>query len=867
MGLGDYKKKRRFNRTPEPKGRVAHSKSRNLYVIQKHAASRLHYDVRLELDGTLKSWAVPKGPSLDPAQKRLAVHVEDHPIEYGSFEGVIPEGEYGGGTVMLWDRGTWKPREDAKDTYEKGRLKFHLDGKRLQGSWTLVKMKGRGDETADNWLMIKEHDEHATASPAADPTTHFTTSVATGRSMEDIASQRKKVWSSNREPNKTSGTQASTSTRSAKKPKTIAISPGSLPKAHKTRLPSSFTPQLATLVSQTPEGDDWCHEIKFDGYRLLCFLQNGRVRLETRSGLDWTGKFSTLSGAASTLPLKTAILDGEVMVMRPDGRSDFQALQNLLDGEQGGRLIYQLFDIPYCEGYDLTKTPLIERKQLLKEILSGQDPSSPLRYTEHIHGQGPEVFQNACGLAVEGLISKQVKSPYVQKRSSYWVKSKCIKRQEFVIGGYTDPSGSRKAFGALLLGYYDKGQKLHYAGRVGTGFTQARLHELAQLLQPREVRRISFDSFPSTESRRGIHWVRPDLVAEVEFTDWTSDGILRHPSFQGLREDKPAKEVVRERPVPVGTATERATPSPAPQKTTRRHRTSSIQLSNPQKILYPELRITKEQVAEYYVAVADSILPHISKRPLALVRCPEGHQQGCFFQKHVTDGMPDSIHGVRTKEGDTITTTIYIQDLDGLIGLAQLGVLEIHPWGTRIEHLDTPDRIVFDLDPAPDVKWPQVADAARVMRELLQHLGLKSFLKTTGGKGLHVVVPIEPTLPWDDVKAFTKAIAGGLARHAPARYIDVMTKSKRGGKIFVDYLRNGYGATSVATYSTRARVGAGVSTPIRWEEAADVTPETFTLLTVPGRVKRLKKDPWQGFFAVRQSITPEMRRQAAKLGQ
>src|SRR6185295_7895057 len=344
MGLGDYKKKRRFNRTPEPKGRVAHSKSRNLYVIQKHAASRLHYDVRLELDGTLKSWAVPKGPSLDPAQKRLAVHVEDHPIEYGSFEGVIPEGEYGGGTVMLWDRGTWKPREDAKNTYEKGRLKFQLDGKRLQGAWTLVKMKGRGDETADNWLMIKERDEHATPSPAADPTTHFTTSVATGRSMEDIASQRKKVWSSNREPTKTSGTQASTPARSAKKPKTIAISPGSLAKAHKTRLPSSFTPQLATLVSQTPEGEDWCHEIKFDGYRLLCFLQNGRVRLETRSGLDWTGKFSTLSGAASTLPLKTAILDGEVMVMRPDGRSDFQALQNLLDGEQGGRLIYQLFD-------------------------------------------------------------------------------------------------------------------------------------------------------------------------------------------------------------------------------------------------------------------------------------------------------------------------------------------------------------------------------------------------------------------------------------------------------------------------------------------------------------------------------------------
>jgi bifunctional non-homologous end joining protein LigD len=816
---------------------VGPSRSRHLYVVQKHAASRLHYDFRLEIAGTLKSWALPKGPSLDPSQKRLAVHVEDHPVEYGAFEGVIPEGEYGAGTVMLWDRGTWKPEGDPEEAYRRGRLKFHLAGKRLQGGWMLVRMKRRKEkrEEADNWLLMKEADEKAVRSPKDDAVARFLDSVATGRIMEEIANQRKKVWSGNREP-------------------------ASLPGARRADFPAVFKPQLAMLSTEVPKGDEWVHEIKFDGYRLLCFLKGGRARLITRRGQNWTAKFPSLAQAAARLPVKNAILDGEVIVQRGDGTSDFQALQNLLEGEQGGRLLYYLFDLPYCDGYDLTRTPLLARKQLLRQVIEPAGHGhSPLRYSEHVQGKGPETFLKACRMAVEGLISKHAESPYLHRRSSHWLKIRCIKRQEFVVGGFTEPGGSRHGFGALLLGYYDRHQRLCYAGRVGTGFTEARLRELLPRLHDLETDKRPFVKFPAGQSLRGIHWVRPKLVAEVEFTEWTSDGILRHPSFQGLREDKAPYDVTHEHPFPL-----EAMPEPNP--AARRDRPKSFGISHPDRILYPEDGITKQDLAAYYHAVADWILPHVVDRPLTVVRCPEGHGHDCFFQKRVMKGMPGAVRGVRVKERHGTMMAMVIHDWDGLLGLVQMGVLEIHPWGTRIQHLDNPDRMVFDLDPAPGIAWRHVVEGARLIRDLLEQVGLAAFLKTTGGKGLHVVVPLEPLAGWNDVKTFAKAISSGLAKHLPGRYIDVMTQSKRGGKIFVDYLRNGYGATSVAAYSTRARAGAPVSTPLRWNElTSDLDPGAFTLRTVPGRLHRLRQDPWADLPRIRQSISRDMQRQVERL--
>jgi bifunctional non-homologous end joining protein LigD len=871
MGLEEYKRKRRFGRTPEPKGHVGPSRSRHLYVVQKHAASRLHYDVRLELGGTLKSWAVPKGPSLDPAQKRLAVHVEDHPVEYGAFEGVIPEGEYGGGTVMLWDRGTWRPEGegDAEEAYRRGRLKFQLAGKRLQGGWMLVRMKRREEreerEEADNWLLMKEADAKAVRSPKDDAVPRFLDSVATGRSMEEIARQRKKVWTSSREAPFEARPRSAAVSRPTRRTRGGATSPpvpdpSSLPGARKADFPATFKPQLATLVTEVPQGEEWLHEIKFDGYRLLCFLEHGQVRLVTRRGQNWTAKFPSLARAAARLPIIDAVLDGEVIVQRGDGTSDFQALQNLLQGERSGRLLYYLFDLPYCEGYDLTRTPLLARRRLLNQVLerAGHD-RSPLRYSEHIQGKGPQAFLQACRMAVEGLISKHAESPYLHRRSSHWLKVRCIKRQEFVIGGFTEPGGSRHGFGALLLGYHDRDGHLRYAGRVGTGFTEARLRELLPQLRALETGKRPFVRVPRGESLRGIHWIRPKLVAEVEFTEWTSEGILRHPSFQGLREDKAPHEVTHEQPSPLEDV-------PDAKPAAGRTRPTSFGLSHPERILYPDDGISKEDLAEYYHAVAEWMLPHVIDRPLTVVRCPEGHGQDCFFQKRVMEGMPGAIRGVRVKERHGSMMTMVIHDWDGLLGLVQMGVLEIHPWGTRVQHLDNPDRMIFDLDPAPGVAWRDVLEGARLIRKILEEVGLTAFLKTTGGKGLHVVVPLEPLAGWDDVKAFAKAISSGLAKHLPERYIDVMTKSKRGGKIFIDYLRNGYGATSVAAYSTRAKPGAPVSMPLRWNEVTpDLDPGTFTLETVPKRLHRLRHDPWAELAKIRQTISPDMQRQVERL--
>ena len=803
MGLERYLEKRRFERTLEPTGKVEATPAGNLYIIQKHAASHLHYDLRLELDGVLKSWAVPKGPSLNPADKRLAVHVEDHPIEYGTFEGIIPEAEYGGGTVMLWDRGTWEPEGDPQKGYAKGDFKFKLHGEKLKGSWVLARMKGKAGGEGKNWLLIKKRDSEAISGSDLEPVETMNRSVASGRTMQEIASQREKIWHEGAAP--------------------ARIDPASLPPgARPARQPDFIDPQLATLVSKPPQGENWLHEIKYDGYRILCVLSGGRARLFSRNGKQWTDKFPEIAEAAAQIPVESAILDGEIVVIDQHGRTDFQALQNILQGIRSGRLVYFVFDIAFCAGYDVTQTPLVERKKLLRSILR---EGSPILYADHIQGQAEAVFDNACRLGLEGIISKRSDSIYEQRRSRNWLKVKCFMRQEFVIGGYTDPGGARAGFGALLLGYFDPNGGLVYSGKVGTGFNEETLEFLSERLRAMETGKPPFVNPPAGYEAKGAHWTRPELVAEVEFSAWTEDGVLRHPSFKGLREDKSPRDVVREhsqQKTSSGAAEEtRTSADPKPpggdKPKTHEASASSVTLSNPDRVLYPELGITKRALAEYYADIAEWITPHLAKRPLTLVRCPEGRGKGCFFQKHLGDAIPDVLRSIPIMEKEGRVYYCVADNLDGVIALVQMGALEIHVWGSREDNLEQPDMMVFDLDPAPEVEWPGVITAALLMRERLSELGLASFVKTTGGKGLHIVAPLTPEADWDTVKAFSRAVAESVVRETPTEYIATMSKEKRKGKIFIDYLRNGRGATSIAAYSTRSRKGAPISTPVAVE--------------------------------------------------
>lgn len=887
MGLVEYRKKRRFDRTPEPvgkKGSSAAAKTDDLYVIHKHAARRLHYDVRLELDGVLKSWAVPKGPSLDPSVKVLAVHVEDHPIEYASFEGIIPEGEYGSGTVMLWDRGTWQPEGNAQRDYRRGKLTFQLHGEKLRGGWVLVRMAGAAGEGGKNWLLKKLADKYARPADEYNVLEALPHSVATGRIMQEIARQADRVWSSlgendglsakasgNGQPKKLRATR----TRSKSPAKSAAqhkVEPASLPGAHRRPMPSTFKPQLAILVKDVPEGDDWIHELKFDGYRLLGMLRGGKLRLLTRHGLDWTDRFPRITAAARDLQINQAILDGEVVVLLPDGTTDFQSLQNLMKRGRDDDVVLFVFDVPYCLGYDLTKSPLIQRKELLKQLLGAVPANSAIRYSDHIVGRGSSVFAKACRHALEGVVSKRIDSPYEQRRTRSWVKVKCLKRQEFVLGGWSDPTGSHEAFGSLLLGYYNGRGELIYCGRVGTGFTSESLRQIKAELDRLQSKESLFANPPRD---RDIHWVKPRLVAEVEFTQWTKDGVLRHPTFRGLREDKSPREVTLEKPASLQAGqTDKHSSSTKSRKRMSAKRSSGrsngsarsdpnqiggVRLSNPERVLYPEQGLTKRDLAEYYVHVSDWILPHLIHRPLTLVRCPQGRQAKCFYQKHVTESIPEPIRGIDVHEKDGTGVYVAVDDLAGLITLVQLGVLEIHPWGSREDKIEYPDRMIFDFDPGAGVAWERVVDAARDMRARLSEMALESFVRTTGGKGLHIVVPLVRRATWDEVKEFARTLAHDFVRQDPSRYIATASKAKRSGKIYVDYLRNDRGATAVASYSTRARAGAPVATPIRWDElSASLKPESFNVRTLSRRLALLKKDPWQGFFETQQAITKSM---------
>ena len=895
MPLREYKRKRNFKKTPEPAGGHAKSGPGRIYVIQKHDASRLHYDFRLELDGTLKSWAIPKGPSLDPTVKSLAVQVEDHPLEYATFEGVIPQGEYGGGTVMVWDHGTWEPEEDSGRGFKSGKLKFKLHGDKLRGSWALVRMGGRAGEGGKNWLLIKHRDDQAKPKAKVDILKHEPNSALTGRDLDAIASDADAVWSSNGKASNKRGRKRATKTKSdntrshlsnsksngRKRTPVSAKELAKLPAARAVKFPKHFHAQLATLASRVPESGDWLHELKFDGYRILAHITGRhKIRLVTRNDNDWTDRFQVIAEALANFPIKSAILDGEVVSLDVNGISNFQQLQNSIKTGDVESLVYYVFDVPYLDGYKLTGVPLIDRKEVLARLLLATNPKNTghIRYSDHIRGEGEHTLRQACRSGMEGIIAKKADSKYEQTRTQTWLKVKCMQQQEFVIGGYTKPAGSRVGFGALLLGYYDQGD-LRYAGRVGTGFTTKSLKQIAAELKKRKVDDAPFTNPPTGSERRGVTWVKPDLVGEVEFTEWTSDDRLRHPSFHGLREDKAAKDVMRERPKSDPHSTNgkqrrgrasRKSHRNSKSKTTSTHAATTnpngdvsiagVRLTHPGRVLYAEDKITKRDLAEYYEHVADWMLPYVVDRPLTLVRCPEGYSGQCFFQKHLTGALPDAIRGVMVDVQGKAEEYVAIDDVAGLVALVQMGVLEIHPWPARDDNLERPDQLIFDLDPGDDTSWRDVVAGARDLHNRLESAGLKTFLRTSGGKGLHVLVPLTRRNTWDELKTFAKSVADAMTRDHPDRYIATMSKAKRNGKIFIDYLRNQRGATAVASYSTRRRRGAPVATPLAWDELSPSTrPNMYTIKNIPARVAKLKLDPWADFFNVRQSLTHEIR--------
>jgi bifunctional non-homologous end joining protein LigD len=864
MGLQEYKRKRDFKKTPEPAGKVAAAKGSS-FVIQKHAATRLHYDFRLEMEGVLRSWAVPKGPSLDPGEKRLAVHVEDHPLDYGGFEGVIPKGQYGGGTVLLWDHGTWYPEGDPVKAYKKGHIKFRLEGEKLHGGWHLVRLHGdRAGEDKENWLLFKENDESAVPGSGDLVVEKYPESVSTGLTLEEIAANPDRVWKSNREE------------KVAKKKAPEKKTPSPPAGGRKAKLPAKVAPQLATLVSDPPSGAEWLHELKFDGYRVLCELKDGKVRIITRNGKDWTDRFGPIAEAIADLPAKEALLDGEAAVLLPNGTTSFQALQNAL-GEGGGNLVFFAFDLLHLDGYDLRPLPLLQRKEALAALLAGQPKEGTIRLSDHVEGSGEAFFRHACDFGLEGIISKRGDLPYRSGRGKDWVKVKCLKRQEMVIVGFTDPEGSRTGFGALHLAVNQDGE-LVYAGKVGTGFNSKTLTDLRKKLGKLERKTPAFQKAPRGAEARRSHWVEPKLVAEVAFTEWTGDGILRHPTFQGLREDKSPDEVVREVAVPTKVPTKKVAKK-AVKKPAKRARKgeapplgperdpagvteiAGVKISNPDRVLYPEQGLTKRELALFYERIQAWILPHLQNRPLTLVRCPSGQGKQCFYQKHVSDQFPASVKRVKVEEGPDAEPYGAVDSLAGLVTLAQMGVLEIHIWGSHLDDIERPDYIVFDLDPDEGLSWERVVEGTLKVREKLEGLGLQTWLKTTGGKGLHVCVPITRRDGWDDVKAFTKAVVESIVADEPGRYTSMLPKAKRKGKIFIDYLRNGRGATSIAAYSTRARTGAPISTPLHWEELeTGVRANTYTVRNLPERLESLESDPWAGFLKARQSITAAMKK-------
>lgn len=804
MSLADYRKKRDFSATHEPRGRSAR-KTGNSFVIQKHAARRLHYDLRLELDGVLKSWAVTRGPSLAPGEKRLAIRVEDHPLDYRNFEGVIPKGQYGAGKVIVWDRGVWIPEGDPHQGLAKGHLEFELKGKKLRGRWRLVRMARKPHGKHDNWLLIKGEDEFARAPEDEDILEEKPRSVKTGHAIGDVAE----------------GAPAR------------SFDASRIKGATKARLPNFVAPMQAS-AGAAPSSKDWIHEIKFDGYRIQARIEAGRVRLLSRGGLDWTKKFGDkLVAALRALPLGAALIDGEIVVETNAGASDFSALQADLSEGRSERFVYWAFDLLYLDGYDLRGATLLERKETLAGLL-GDATDARIRFSTHFEDSGAVVLSHACRLGLEGVVSKRRDSAYRSGRVKSWIKAKCFARQEFVIAGYTPSTASRRAIGALALGVYQRGI-LRHVGRVGTGFTADMAHQLFAKLQPLRIESCPFGAQLGAEAARHVHYVRPELVAEIEFRGWTADHMLRHASFRGLREDKQARDVIREHAPPAKPSATKA-------------ETSAVTLSHPDRLYWPDEGVTKQGLADYYSEVWRYIAPFIVDRPLALLRCPNGIDGEQFFQKHPWKGIDPNIVLINDPKEPEEEPLLSIHDLDGLIALVQAAALEFHPWGSTASDWERPDVIIMDLDPGKDVEWEAVIAAAKETRDRLEDCGLAAFVKTSGGKGLHVMAPVTPKAEWPQAKAFAKSIADAMARDSPDKFVSTITKSKRRGKILVDYLRNQRGATAVAPYSTRARPGAPVSVPLSWDELAPaIGPAYFTIAKTLARLDSLKTDPWRDF--------------------
>lgn len=838
--LSRYNEKRDFAVTAEPPGKLGKNKAKNLrFVIQLHEATRTHYDFRLEWDGVMKSWAVTRGPSYDPADKRLAVRTEDHPIAYNKFEGVIPLNQYGAGPVMIWDEGRWIPDDDPVKMEKKGHITFHIEGTRMHGHWHLVRMQGR--EKRENWLLIKGKDEHILSKADNDKfLTRENTSAVSGRTMAEIIAE--------------SGLPIKTRKGTAKKVTSKKDAGKKQSKKSKIKLPDLMeayqAPELATLVDAPPSNSDWVHEIKYDGYRLMAFVAAGEVVLRTRGSQDWTHKFRPLAEALAQLRIENGVFDLEACVVDETGRTDFSALQKALSEQAAERIEGWVFDVLYLNGQDHTKKPLLERKDTLKEALRDAGPA--LHYSEHVESTA-NILTQACKIGAEGLVSKRKDSLYAARRTTDWVKSKCGLEQEFVIGGFMPAKDYSKAVGALLLGYYKDGS-LVYAGKVGTGFTAKVAKDIYTHLSSLQTKDSPFKE-KIERGRRDYIFVKPQKMCEISFMEWTADGHIRHGSFKGLREDKDPRSVREEIPVHVSDS--------KPKKKTARGKPVSdtpavirgVTISHPEREVFPGTGLTKLDVARYYDMVAPVMLPFARERLISLLRCTGGIGGECFFQRNPMKGMGPGIYGYKLTHKGSPHEYLYIKDEAGLIQLVQMGALEFHGWQSRVSEQGKPNQIIFDLDPDPSVPFEAVRLAAEDIRARLKKLDLVSFPRLSGGKGVHVVVPIEPDHNQDEVKEFARRFAEAMATEMPDVYVANMSKKRREGRIFIDFFRNDFSATAIVPFSVRAREGAPVAWPLTWTDLRKTnSASTYHLNEVTSAMVKKAEKICKEFLSTRQRL-------------